>query len=554
MSQVYIKKLHAKNFRSLADVEIEFSDRLNILVGPNDAGKTNIVEALDLILGDTYLPKFEPVDSDFYLEDTEREIDIAVLLVGSGIQEIFQSSEVWVKFSYSKSLGKAFTVSTSSNEPESDFSVEKPFFDYYKLEKKAFFLRVKSLRNILEITPVRWKSPLKYLKDKIVEHEEEKLEEVADKIREAKEALMSANEVQAIVRDLEQVAREQTGFEGIEFSPGAATMSEILNEMKIIVNDGFKSDISTKGMGSQNSIIIGLFRVYAKYLRDGEGKSVIYGIDEPEIGLHPHGQRQLMKSLRRLTDVSQVVISTHSDHLINVFDINSLIRIGKEGTETKVYKPSLRQEEIKILETHGDSLKEAFFARKLLVVEGDTEAGYFPQTSELMGKSFNAAAISVVGAEGGTSTPIFIKLAIMLNIPYVVQMDEEHLTGDQLNNFVRNLRSKGLLTASDSCDLGTLKRRFNIHVTKPFETAISSQPDETLSRIFEAIRRAYTSMSRPIMSTEDFGNLPSGEKRTKVNTCLKNLKGFRIGRAVAISSVEGDIPEPYRVIIDAINC
>ena len=41
-----IKKINLKNFRNYVDLEIEFNDKLNIIIGNNAQGKTNILEAI----------------------------------------------------------------------------------------------------------------------------------------------------------------------------------------------------------------------------------------------------------------------------------------------------------------------------------------------------------------------------------------------------------------------------------------------------------------------------------------------------------------------------
>ena len=45
---MHIKNLKIKNFRALADIQIEFDNRVNVIVGPNAIGKTTILEALRL--------------------------------------------------------------------------------------------------------------------------------------------------------------------------------------------------------------------------------------------------------------------------------------------------------------------------------------------------------------------------------------------------------------------------------------------------------------------------------------------------------------------------
>ena len=41
-----IENLKLKNFRNYSDLDIQFNDRLNIIIGNNAQGKTNILEAI----------------------------------------------------------------------------------------------------------------------------------------------------------------------------------------------------------------------------------------------------------------------------------------------------------------------------------------------------------------------------------------------------------------------------------------------------------------------------------------------------------------------------
>ena len=47
---IYITKLVIKNFKQFEDFEIKFNKDLNIIVGNNDAGKTTIIEAINLAI------------------------------------------------------------------------------------------------------------------------------------------------------------------------------------------------------------------------------------------------------------------------------------------------------------------------------------------------------------------------------------------------------------------------------------------------------------------------------------------------------------------------
>ena len=47
---MYIKELEIENFRGFGkNTKIEFQDGINVLIGPNNGGKTTILKALELL-------------------------------------------------------------------------------------------------------------------------------------------------------------------------------------------------------------------------------------------------------------------------------------------------------------------------------------------------------------------------------------------------------------------------------------------------------------------------------------------------------------------------
>lgn len=47
---MYISKIKITNFRNFAEKEVEFNDGVNVIIGHNNAGKTNLIKALSLVL------------------------------------------------------------------------------------------------------------------------------------------------------------------------------------------------------------------------------------------------------------------------------------------------------------------------------------------------------------------------------------------------------------------------------------------------------------------------------------------------------------------------
>jgi len=69
---VYISKINIENFRNFKSKEIEFNDGVNVIIGHNNAGKTNLIKALSLVI-DTDSHKRLEVD-DFNKTMTLNEL------------------------------------------------------------------------------------------------------------------------------------------------------------------------------------------------------------------------------------------------------------------------------------------------------------------------------------------------------------------------------------------------------------------------------------------------------------------------------------------------
>jgi putative ATP-dependent endonuclease of OLD family len=560
---IYIKELHIKNFKSIEDEKFELNQGLNILVGPNNAGKTNIIDAIDLLLGDVYLPKFEPSTDHFFNgeEDTEIVIEATLQSDNDELKKIIPDANdtLKIRFKYSKSDGGSFEINKGSRwERKQNY----PFGYYYDFENKLSFLRVKSLRNIMEIAPIRWKSPLKYLKKIIESKSGEELSEVLHEVNEAAEKLSKIKEVEETINALSKLFKDQMDIRAVEFSPTSIKKSDILNEMKILIDDGYRSEVAQKGLGTQNLIIISLFRVMAKYVREEEKKFIIYGIDEPEIGLHPHSQRQLIFSLKNLSEYSQVIVTTHSDHLLDITQIDNIVRIGKENGRTTQYRLNLTTEEKKLLEIQGRSLEEVFFAKRVLIVEGDTEEGFFPEASKKLSSvmensveenySFDYNSVSVINAHGDNVWPLLkflIKILKSLNIPFVILLDDDKLEDRnsflqklEESNVIRNEERSNLAGLDNDEDLKIALKNYNIFICRPFERMLTKDcRSNTIDKIKKAIIFVKENWGGVIEDTEDVFKLLKGNKR------------WRIGKAIGQEFDFEDIPREYREIIKKVS-
>lgn len=132
------------------------------------------------------------------------------------------------------------------------------------------------------------------------------------------------------------------------------------------------NDINSLSAG-QKAIIHLVFEAYGR----GDLKGGLVIIDEPEIHLHYQFQNEYLQVIKDLNKEQncQYILVTHSEALINSSTINHVRRfsLNKDGnTEIKI-SPITDEQKILIQILDNTRSTYAFFAKKVLLVEGDTD-------------------------------------------------------------------------------------------------------------------------------------------------------------------------------------
>ena len=197
-------------------------------------------------------------------------------------------------------------------------------------------------------------------------------------------------------------------------------------------------------MGVQASITIAILKAYSK-LKLNNNTPIF--IDEPELFLHPQGRRNFYKIIRELADNgTQIFLTTHSTEFIDLsyFDEIFVVRKNNEkGTYVKYANPTdfvtdLKQrtgidsdeEQIKLryknaYENTGDSQKasEAIFAKKIILVEGESESLLLPYFFNIANYDYIADGISIVRCGGKNELDRFYRLYTEYGIPCYIIFD-----------------------------------------------------------------------------------------------------------------------------------
>ena len=196
---------------------------------------------------------------------------------------------------------------------------------------------------------------------------------------------------------------------------------------------------------------------------DSNGKKLlplILAIDEPEVHLHPYLQRSLInyykrilrnedtefvELLKNLFDVDgingQLIIVTHStDALLG--DYRNLIRFYKSEDGTAVISgyvlrpiaganndDRIKSENEKHHIMHFPEIKEAFYAKCVILIEGETEYGCMHSFASKMGIPLDDYGICVINARGEGSIKPLRELLSFFSIPSIVIYDGDVQNG-----------------------------------------------------------------------------------------------------------------------------
>ena len=129
-------------------------------------------------------------------------------------------------------------------------------------------------------------------------------------------------------------------------------------------------------------------------------------IEEPEAHLHPQRQLLLMSFLEKQAEEGgadvQVILTTHSPNIASVLPLNSLVLMQKgRAFSLAEGKTELRTEDYRFLERFLDVTKaNLFFARGVMIVEGDAENILLPTLAKLLGRDFAKHGVSIVNVGG----------------------------------------------------------------------------------------------------------------------------------------------------------
>lgn len=364
-----IKSIKIHNFRSIKEAKFDPHD-YTVLVGANNAGKSNILAALRIFYENGI--KFNE-NSDlpqFQRGDDESWIEIEYLLTneefGNLKDEYRNPSNILKVRKYLKSEDKNKVKANQSNiyAYEKDVLSENLFYGAKNISeaKLGSVVYIPEVTTTAETMKLTGDSPLRdvitFTMKKVVKTSEsfenlnKAFENLDDKfkVEESKDGFSLSKLKREINDSLEQWDVE------FDLAINPARPEDIIrNLVSYCTKDkklGKEIDVKYMGQGLQRHLIYTLIKLSSQYTerkiyekKEFSPEFTLILFEEPEAFLHPGQQESLNAGLRSLSceEGQQVVVATHSPIFVskNIEDIAALIKLRREENGiTQVFQVS----------------------------------------------------------------------------------------------------------------------------------------------------------------------------------------------------------------------
>jgi putative ATP-dependent endonuclease of OLD family len=224
--------------------------------------------------------------------------------------------------------------------------------------------------------------------------------------------------------------------------------SVILPTTVLKIDDGFLTAVTDQGHGLQRTLIITLLQVLNQYSRQaresgdtaGAVRPVVFGVEEPEIYLHPQMIRKIKDVLMELSrdPEYQIICPTHSPVLIDMAESHrSVVRFERDTArnvtvfqaDTEIFSGPTANEQrrqLKMIAEFDSSVNEIFFSKRVVLVEGDTEMAVFQESADLLDlfpNRLDRRDTTFINCRGKGSILLFMKVLNHFRIGYLVVHD-----------------------------------------------------------------------------------------------------------------------------------
>jgi len=432
---MYLSNITIENFRCFGEgpnrFELSLKSGLTALVGENDVGKTAVVDALRFILGTTDQEWYRLDDSDFQGENTSLGIKIVCRF--EGLSESDQRSFLeYLTYKKEKPGDPLLLINwTAKDVGDSRRGKQYRRIEVHSGKDGAGPALSPEARELLRATYLR---PLRDAEQALSAGRGSRLSQILHNTTNIQKGdafdpeidIASINPktlnvlgigdlANALIEKQEGVVETRTKIDehlgslslhgkslNSDIKVSGAIASDKVRLQQLLEKLDLELGGSGKvGLGSNNLLFIACELLLLA--EETEGLKLLL-IEEPEAHLHTQRQLRMMRFLEKQAEENQIqiLVTTHSPNLASAIRLSNLVTIqsGKAFSLAEG-KTNLQRSDYRFLERFLDVTKaNLFFARGVMIVEGDAENILLPTVAKIMQRDFTEHGVSIVNVGG----------------------------------------------------------------------------------------------------------------------------------------------------------
>lgn len=429
-----LNKIKLKNFKKFQQGEFQFHTGTNILIGANDAGKSTILKAIDIVLSQTGTDDWRNrsaygtlmnnqaiqtfLSSDKSVANLpkiqiEAWLDLGTDLNNAkfeGMNNSKQKQAQGVLFEYM--FDEQFTIDFDQMVAESGDEMSFIPFEFYKATWRTFSGQTYSFRS----------NPLKSI---LINNDKTAGDSFSAYSNQLFGTLSLSNRNGigiALKKALAQVSSSSTllAENGLGVDVNRVRPTDLLDAYEVNTQDN-KLPLRDMGSGTEN---------FVKTTLALKSESKLVLVEEPENHLDFSATRQQVKLLQDANSVEgrQLIITTHSPMIASRLNLKNIIWIQENG-ESKSFEDIDEETATYFSRLDNVDILQVLMAPKLVLVEGPTEYVLMDAMIEkVLKNSADQLGIHVISM-GGDRYKRYVDLAVYLDHNMLIITDNDGETG-----------------------------------------------------------------------------------------------------------------------------
>lgn len=432
---MHIDRVDVERFLGFERLSIEVDPQLQLIAGPNNAGKSSLLRVLETFFSDPSkdeLQRMKPLH-EYYVHGGPRMMS-SIQIQFSGLTDdeadYFADAVANGAFSIKIACSRAGNITYHSSRGTSR---AREFYD--RVLESFSFVKIPSVRvseadqaesdqslvrlyETLEGVLVRSGGSRRTQLQKDFEEAIAPVERLVHKVL--------SESVAAVATELPFREREL----GIKLPDSRHALRGMLQQAVITSKDEIEVSIAERGTGFQSAMVLGVLRYVASRSKQSAGR-VVFVIEEPEAFLHPQTQRAMAKILRDISSDAQLLVTTHSPVLVDSFSVSRIIRLPLSPSGMKYVTKRQRfsdADEGRLTRYCDAANSELIFANAVVIVEGYGDKltiDYLLERITGGAGGHYAMGIAVIEASSIDTIPHLINLAQLFDVRSYLITDKD---------------------------------------------------------------------------------------------------------------------------------